>query len=214
MAAHGATLAVAVGLLSCKWVGSAVDGDDAGSTAVTRDDVSNKESKQASPDEPVRPKPGYVEVTVGGVGATENGNVVFLLDPQKNQAVPIFIGQAEAFSIQLRLDKRRFQRPLTHDLFDAAVDRLGGKVRSARIDQIKSNTFHATLVITSGNERHELDARSSDAIAIALGNGAPIYMAKDVIRQSGIDVARLEALAEKHEPPDLPAPPDEDPIKL
>jgi bifunctional DNase/RNase len=209
--ARWATMVVAAGLLACRWF--PVGSESAESESTTEEDASTSEPEPA-PTEPVEPKAGYVTVTVGGVAMTDDGNVVFLVDPTGSSAVPIFIGSAEAFSIQLRLDERRFRRPLTHDLFDAAVNRLGGRVVNVRIDQIKSNTFHATLVVAQGKERYELDARSSDAIAIAVGNGTPIHMAKAVIEESGVDVARLEALTKTREPPARVAPPAEAPIKL
>ncbi len=195
-------------LLACKWAPGAEDSAPSAASA--------PQSAAAATAEPAPPSPGegYVKVSVGGVALTDNGNVVFLVDPAGKLAVPIFIGPSEAFSIQLRLDERRFRRPLTHDLFDATVTRLGGRVANVRIDQIRSNTFHATLVVTRGAERHELDARSSDAIAIAIGNGAPIHMAQAIIDKSGVDVARLEALIQAQEPPALPDPPEQAPIKL
>ncbi len=211
--ARWVTAVVASGLLACRWFPGGNDDDSAETSAATGSDTVDTE-EDPNPSSPVQPKAGYVEVTVGGVAATDNGNVVFLIDPSGKSAVPIFIGSTEAFSIQLRLDERRFRRPLTHDLFDAAINRLGGKVVNVRIDQIKNNTFHATLVVARGRERHELDARSSDAIAIAIGNGAPIHMAKSVIDKSGVDVSRLEALANSRDSSRLPAPPDEDPIRL
>jgi hypothetical protein len=210
--AQSITVVVAIGLLACKWVPHQSDAaEQPSSTASTQPE--QKSGPENHNDTNV-PKEGYVEVTVGGVTMSDDTNVVFLLDPARENAVPIFIGTAEAFSIQLRLDERRFRRPLTHDLFDSAVSRLGGKVENVRIDQIKQHTFHATLVVTRGKERHELDARSSDAIAIALGNGAPIHMAQTVIRQSGVDVSRLEGLAKSKDPPRAPPPPKEAPIKL
>ena len=208
--ARWGTALIAGALLACRWTPPGQDTE----AATTPENETPASDGEPDANSPPQPKAGYVEVTVGGVSMTDDGNVVFLLDPTRTSAVPIFIGSAEAFSIQLRLDERRFRRPLTHDLFDAAVNRLGGRVVNVRIDEIKSNTFHATLVIARGNERHELDARSSDAIAIAIGNGAPIHMAKSVIDRSGVDVSRLEGLAKSQQAPSLPSPPDEDPITL
>jgi len=153
---------------------------------------------------PLPPLDGYRAVQVGGVSHGKDGNVVLLVDAAANVAVPIFVGPTEALSIELRLDGRRYPRPLTHDLFDSTVRRLGGVVERVTIDRLVDDTFHATVVMRDGADRFALDARSSDAIALALGSQVPIHVAEAVVTQAGVDLARLRSLAEDGE--DAPAP--------
>ncbi len=164
---------------------------------------------------PLPPLEGYRPVKVGGVSYGKEGNVVLLVDVAANVAVPIFVGPTEALSIELRLDGRRYRRPLTHDLFDATVSRLGGRVERVTIDRLEDDTFHATVVIRDGEERFALDARSSDAIALALGSRAPIQVAESVVRRAGVDLGRLQSLADDaEEAPANPEPAPERPLHL
>jgi bifunctional DNase/RNase len=133
----------------------------------------------------------YVEVSVGAVGPTPRGHVVLLLDPSKHRAVPIFIGESEAFSIKLRLAHRSYPRPLSHDLLETILHKLGGRVEQVRVERLVENAYVATVVVVRDQERFELDARSSDAIALALGSQVPIFMAEDVLRSTAVELDRL-----------------------
>jgi bifunctional DNase/RNase len=161
-----------------------------------------------SADAPPEAPKGYVGCHVAGVTRMPNGaNAVLLVEDGTKVALPIFIGGTEALSIHLRLGKQKFTRPLTHDLFDSAVGKLGGRVESVRVDKIENNVFLGTVVIASGSGHIELDARPSDAIAIALGNGAPIQVAREVLERAGLDLDKLpppspdDGLDEEHPPP-------------
>ncbi len=138
-----------------------------------------------SPGAPTTPD-GYVEMTVEGVSPTPAGEAVLLVDAGSKIGLPIFIGGTEALSIRLRLKKRDFVRPLTHDLYDATLSRLGANVQSARVDRLQDNTYFGTVVLTKDGKRLELDARPSDAIALAVGNRAPIHVAQAVLDVAGI----------------------------
>lgn len=131
---------------------------------------------------------GYVNMAVGGVTPTAQGNALLLVDTQTHMAVPIFIGDTEALSIQLRLEKRRYERPLTHDLLDSMVRRLDGEVDSVRVDKLENNVFYGTVVVRRGDRLLEFDARSSDAVALAVGNGVPIHVAKSVVKRAGVSL--------------------------
>jgi hypothetical protein len=117
--------------------------------------------------------------------------VVLLLDPGKHRAVPIFIGESEALSIKLRLAHRSYPRPLSHDLLDTIMHKLGGQVEQVRVERLLDNAYVATVVVVRDKERFELDARSSDAIALALGSQVPIFMAEEVLRTTAVDLDRL-----------------------
>jgi bifunctional DNase/RNase len=151
------------------------------------------ESEEANAAEPVKVKPpvGYVEMTVAGVVGTEGGNAVVLVDAARTLGIPVFIGGTEAMSIQLRLEGRKYQRPLTHDLLDAIVDKLGGRIVAVRVDSIENDVFIGAVLVQRGKRISEIDSRVSDALALAIGNRAPIYVAKRVLDKSGVDVQKL-----------------------
>ena len=128
---------------------------------------------------------------VGGVAPTPQGNAVLLSDEAGTVGLPIFVGDGEALSILVRLRQHPYQRPLTHDLLDTILRRLGGSIESVRVDAVKSNVFFATVVVRSQGRVFEVDSRASDAIALAVGNNAPIFVAKPVIQQAAIDVRGL-----------------------
>ena len=138
-----------------------------------------------------QPPSGFVRMTVRGVAPTAQGNAVLLVDEQQKKGVPIFVGETEALSIRLRLANRRYARPLTHDLFDSALDQLGAKIEYVRVDKLQNNVFFGTVVMTSGKKYIELDARSSDAVALALGRNVPIFMARPVLDRSAIDLDKI-----------------------
>lgn len=123
---------------------------------------------------------------MGGVAPIGDSSAVLLVDLERKHAVPIFVGDAEALTIQLRLEGRRYARPLTHDLLDSMMKSLGGKVRSVRVDKLDHDIFYGKVVLEDGERRTELDARSSDAVAVALGHSVPIFMAKGVLVRAGI----------------------------
>jgi len=136
--------------------------------------------------EPVGAPPGYVEMTVIGVAPTADGDAVLLTNVAKNVVVPIFVGGTEALSIQLRQRREHYQRPLTHDLLDSIMHELGASLVKVHVDDIKNNTFLGTVFVRTGSRVFELDARPSDAIALAIGNHVPIFVAQRVIDEAGI----------------------------
>jgi bifunctional DNase/RNase len=81
--------------------------------------------------------------------------------------------------------------------------RLGGRISSVRIDALRDNVFHATIVLEHGGQRSEIDSRASDAVALAVGNGVPIFVAIDVIRKAGIDLTGV-GIQRSAEPSDDP----------
>jgi bifunctional DNase/RNase len=154
--------------------------------------------KTVEPDQPsarqaTPPPKGFIEMKVAGVMPTREGNAVMLADPAETVALPIWIGDAEAFSIQMRLDRRRFQRPLTHDLLDNIMRELGGRLVKIQVDDLKGNTFVGTVFIEQAGKVIEIDSRPSDAIALAVGNRVPIHVSQKVIDRVGIRKQDAEA---------------------
>lgn len=105
-----------------------------------------------------------------------------LLRDNRGRRVPIWVGQFEVWAITLALEGETPDRPFTHDLIKILLDRLDAKVERVIIDDLWNQTFYAKIgLIRPGGEMLEIDARPSDAIAIALRVRAPIYMAESVL---------------------------------
>jgi hypothetical protein len=137
---------------------------------------------------------GYVEMTVAGVISEGNGASVALLDPKQSLVVEVHVGGSEATSIEHRFAHTKYVRPLTHDLMDNVLAQTGIEVVRAQVDKLDNGTFIGTLVLKQKNRYFELDARPSDAIALALGNGVPIYCAADVIKRAGVPRDQVDGL--------------------
>ena len=149
-----------------------------------------------------RPPAGYFRMVVGGVAPTPQGNAVLLSDERGTVGLPIFVGEGEALSILVRLRQHPYSRPLTHDLLDTILRRLGGSIESVRIDSVKNNVFFATVSVRGSGGVFEVDSRASDAIAVALGNSAPIFVAKAVLQVAGIDIRALRQRREAEPAPE------------
>ncbi|MDX1930965.1 MAG: bifunctional nuclease family protein [Capsulimonadales bacterium] len=109
-----------------------------------------------------------------------------LLRDNRGRKAPIFIGPFETVAIQMAIEEKSPERPLTHDLLRNVIERMGGKVERVTIDDLWQSTFYARITITlKDNQTIDIDARPSDAIALALRTRSPIYMAEDVIEVAG-----------------------------
>ncbi len=139
-----------------------------------------------------KPK-GYVEMFVAAVITTDGGPAVVLQDADKRRLLPIWVGMNEAHAIQLRLENKRFARPLTHDLLDAVLSRLGGELVKIHVSDLRGDTFIGTIFVKRNSEVVGLDARPSDSIALALGNRAPIFVAEELL----VEMDEEEAPAEE-----------------
>ncbi len=98
--------------------------------------------------------------------------------------LPIIIGQFEAQAIALELEGIKPPRPLTHDLLKTFVDNLSGTVTEITITELRDNTFYSIINIDISTIQNEIDARPSDAIALAVRTSAPIYVAESVMQQA------------------------------
>lgn len=129
------------------------------------------------------------ECKVVGVYENPNGGAFVLLRDNKGRNVPIWIGQAEAQSIHVAMEGMTLQRPLTHDLMRILLERLGATVEYVLIDDLFSSVFYAKLALRSGDQRHEVDCRPSDSIALAVRFKAPIYVAESVLEDGQVQLA-------------------------
>ncbi|MDR2403713.1 MAG: DUF151 domain-containing protein [Spirochaetaceae bacterium] len=139
-----------------------------------------------------------VEVEIWTIARTEEGNAVILRPIGSNVSVPIFIGQFEAQSILIGYGDVVIPRPLTHDLLLETIHRTGMDLVRVEVHDLRDTTFYAKLILT-GKEYSEvmpleLDARPSDAFALAVRRRCPVFMAKKVIDEAGVPV---EAIIDK-----------------
>ncbi len=113
---------------------------------------------------------------------------VVLLDEATRRVLPIWIGQWEAESIALGLIEASLPRPMTYDFIAKLLKAVGAELEEVRIEVLKDFTFYAVAKLRSADKVREVDARPSDAIALALHMNSPIYVAQDLLEQQGIDV--------------------------
>ena len=121
-----------------------------------------------------------VEVLVSrlGLDASSQAYVVVLQEKGGERALPIWIGRPEAEAIAAHLDGVKRERPMTHDLAQAIVQGLGGLLRRVQVVRVHEGTFYAELHFTKAGAPVVVDARPSDAIALALRLEAPILVAE------------------------------------
>ncbi len=115
-----------------------------------------------------------------------NQPVVILKDLQSHYYLPIWIGQFEATSILMELQGIKPTRPLTHDLLKTVLETLNVRLIRVVINDLIEGTFYARLNLVFQEEEVEIDSRPSDAIALAVRFGAPIYVSEEVIKQASI----------------------------
>ena len=114
-------------------------------------------------------------------------HVVLLKQTERERYLPIWIGPWEANAISTRLQGVTPERPLTHDLFAAALDELGVKVRKVIISSLAEETFHATIELELGGKTYAIDARPSDALALAVRTGVRIFASIEVLDRAGVE---------------------------
>ncbi len=113
--------------------------------------------------------------------STSNGFVVLLMDLRNKTGLPIWIGPFEANAIAMKLKKIDSQRPMTHDLIRSVLKTFESQVTKIVVNDLKDNTYYALIHLDRKGEEIVIDSRPSDAIAIALGSEAPIFVAEEVI---------------------------------
>ena len=125
-----------------------------------------------------------VNIASMAIDPTSNTPIIILKSVKGDQAVPIWIGLLEATSIASALRDIKFDRPMTHDLFKNFIDNLEMVVSKVEVCDLKDNTFYARIFFASKDKSFDMDARPSDAIAIALRFGAPIYVDDKIFDKS------------------------------
>lgn len=130
-----------------------------------------------------------VQVSVKGLALDERSKspVVILQEVGGKRAVPIWIGHAEAQAIAMEVSGKKFQRPLTHDLMAIMLEGLKARVTKVVIADLRENTYYAQIFIERAKELLAIDARPSDAIALALRAKAPIFINDGLLNGEGGD---------------------------
>lgn len=131
---------------------------------------------------------GFTQMSIYGINLDlfNSSPIVILKVEDENRYLPIWIGQPEARSILMKLQNQQFSRPLTHDLAVNLVAELGGTLDRITVTALRESTFFATLRLSIDGRTVEVDSRPSDAIAIAVRAGAPIFAANEVIEEAAV----------------------------
>ncbi|HTG41086.1 MAG TPA: bifunctional nuclease family protein, partial [Methylomirabilota bacterium] len=129
-----------------------------------------------------------VEMTVESVRVhmLSSRHVVILKDTDRERYLPIWIGPWEASAIAMKLQGLAPDRPLTHDLFASALQELEVRVDRVIIATLAEETYHATLVLQQAGRTIEIDARPSDALALAVRAGGRIFASEAVLEQAAL----------------------------
>lgn len=121
-------------------------------------------------------------VGLSSSAATGGAYAILLKEIDGNRRLPIIIGHFEAQAIALEMEGIKPPRPLTHDLLKSVIDNLGGTVVEIFINELRENTFYAKIILDLSGLTNEIDARPSDAMALAVRTDAPIYVAESVMQ--------------------------------
>ncbi|MCC6526274.1 MAG: bifunctional nuclease family protein [Polyangiaceae bacterium] len=143
---------------------------------------------------------GYVRMHVKAQTGPEHGQALLLCDAEEQWVIPIYVGGTEALSIGLRLARAKYPRPLTHDLLDATLHALAAGVDHVQVDALRDGTFIGSVALRTAAGLVTLDARPSDAIALAVGNERPIYVAEPVMREAALRVEDLDRDGPRRKP--------------
>ena len=116
---------------------------------------------------------------------TETGDhqVIVLKEAGGERTFPIVIGFFEAAAIDRRIKGHVMPRPMTHDLLGSVIEAMGGRLAKVVVTDLKDHTFYASLVIDHGGEEVLVDARPSDAVALAVAGSTPIFVEDHVLNE-------------------------------
>ena len=129
-----------------------------------------------------------IEMTIDSIRVSlmNYQRVVILKEKMADRYLPIWIGPAEADAIAVKLQGVSVPRPLTHDLLCSVIDTLGASVNSIIVTDLKNDTFFARVNLDIDGGQVEVDSRPSDAFALAVRTGVPIYVDEAVLDKAGI----------------------------
>jgi bifunctional DNase/RNase len=123
--------------------------------------------------------------------------IVILKDIKSDIVLPIWVGLYEANAIALEIEKTTTPRPMTHDLTRNLIHGLNAQVQKVVVNELRNDTFYAVIWLTQDGETVTLDARPSDAIALALRCDCPIYVSEEVLRVAKMAPTSAETTPEE-----------------
>jgi bifunctional DNase/RNase len=141
-----------------------------------------------------------IEMTIKGlmVDPITNMPIIILRDADGQRVLPIWVGIFEANAIALQMENISTPRPMTHDLLRNVIEDLSGHISKIVVSDLKDNTFYALIYVSTGSDTVAIDARPSDAIALALRAQAPIFVEESVIDNAkGVDFSTDKADSER-----------------
>jgi len=129
-----------------------------------------------------------IEMTIDSIRVSlmNYQRVVILREKTSDRYLPIWIGPAEADAIAVKLQGVSVPRPLTHDLLSSVIETLGATVNSIIVNDLKNDTFYAKVILDVDGRQLEVDSRPSDALALAVRTGVPIFADESVMDKAGI----------------------------
>ncbi len=136
------------------------------------------------------------KVSIAGLtmDPASNTPIIILKSEVDEQAIPIWIGLLEATSIASALQNIKYERPMTHDLFKNFTELIDISVAKVEVCDLKENTFYARIYFVSEDKSFDMDARPSDAIALALRYDAPIFVDDSVMKKSKMPDGEMEVM--------------------
>jgi bifunctional DNase/RNase len=149
----------------------------------------------------------YIQVEIIGLSTSPSSGGAYALvlgEVDGNRRLPIIIGAFEAQAIALELEKIEPPRPMTHDLLREMADQLGAHIDEVMIDELRDGTFYAKIRCERAGNTFLLDARPSDAVALAVRASCPIMVSPQVLQEAGIVSEQEEKAAQEAEDDDQP----------
>jgi uncharacterized protein len=145
-----------------------------------------------------------IELKIYSIATSITESIIFLDESEGSKILPIWIGPMEAQAIAIRLSGFPSPRPMTHDLIYSVLETLGYKIKKIKLMDVIKNTYYATIFVedATGKICKEIDSRPSDAIAMAVRYGCPIYVDEKIIRKVQVlnkPITEGEVLKFKHE---------------
>ena len=147
-------------------------------------------------------KDNRVKLRVMGISYSpmQSGAFALLLAVEGDSAlrIPVVIGPAEAQAIAMRLEHKTSPRPMTHDLFASFAQAFGIRLLEVFIYRFEDGIYSSEMTFSDGDRTVKLDARTSDAIAVAMRTGAPIYTTPDIVDETGIELQEISTDSSEH----------------
>ena len=129
-----------------------------------------------------------IEMKIRGlmIDPSTNMPIVLLKDPQSEALLPIWVGSYEANATAVEVENMQTSRPLTHDLLRSSIDSLNAQIKRIVVTELKDDTFYAVIWMEQNGEIVSIDARPSDALALALRADCPIFVDEEVLRTAKV----------------------------